>query len=110
LGGILVATFGAGLTLMIDAVSFGLSALLIFSLRPEPQVQPEKATMIEDLRLGWKEFVSHTWLWVIVLQFSFIVASYKSVFGLLGPALRIGGSSRLALVLEPWLEASSLSK
>ena len=87
LGGILVAVFGAGVTLMIDAVSFGLSALLVFMLNPMRQVQPEKASVLQDLQLGWREFTSHTWLWVIVLQFSLVVAAMQSVFGLVGPAV-----------------------
>ncbi len=89
LGGLLVAAFGAGLTLAIDAASFGASALLVMSLRPKRQLQPEKASVFEDLRLGWKEFISHTWLWVIVLQFSLLVAAGESVFGLLGPAVAL---------------------
>lgn len=87
LGGILVAVFGAGPTLLIDALSFGASALLVFSLEPRLQVPSEKASVIQDLRLGWREFASHTWLWVIVLQFSLLVASMESVFGLIGPAV-----------------------
>jgi predicted MFS family arabinose efflux permease len=87
LGGVLVAAFGAGMTLFIDAISFGVSALLVLSLKPKIQIQPEAASMLEDLRLGWREFTSHTWLWVIVIQFSLIVAAAESVFGLLGPAV-----------------------
>jgi predicted MFS family arabinose efflux permease len=87
LGGVLVAVFGAGVTLLVDAVSFGVSALLVFSLKPTAQIRPEVASVFEDLRLGWKEFTSHTWLWVIVLQFSLIVAAGESVFGLIGPAV-----------------------
>jgi len=87
LGGLLVALFGAGMTLLIDAISFGISALFVFSTRPNLQIQPAAASVFEDLRLGWKEFTSHTWLWVIVLQFSLIVAAVESVFGLIGPAV-----------------------
>jgi predicted MFS family arabinose efflux permease len=87
LGGVLVSTLGAGMTLLIDGLSFGLSALLVASLRPRTQRPPEAATILEDLRLGWREFVSHTWLWVIVAQFSLVVAVHESVFGLLGPAV-----------------------
>jgi MFS family permease len=89
LGGLLVAIFGAGTTLLIDAVSFGLSALLVASMRPRIQARPEKATVFEDLRLGWAEFTSHTWLWVIVAQFSLLVAVHESIFGLLGPAVAL---------------------
>ena len=96
LGGILVAAFGAGVTLAVDAVSFGVAALLMLSLRPRQQERPEKASAIQDLRLGWREFTSHTWLWVIVLQFSLLVAAMESVFGLIGPAmarLHMGGAT-----------------
>lgn len=86
LGGLLVATVGAGWTLAIDAFSFGVSAILVFTLAPKIQRPPEKASLLEDLRLGWREFTAHTWLWVIVVQFSLIVAAMEAVYGLLGPA------------------------
>jgi predicted MFS family arabinose efflux permease len=95
LGGILVAAFGAGITLLIDAVSFCVSAALVFSLQPRPQTRSVAASLFEDLRLGWKEFTSHTWLWVIVAQFSLIVAASEAVFGLIGPAVareQMGGA------------------
>ncbi len=95
LGGILVAVFGAGTTLLIDAISFGVSALLVISVKPKLQITPEAASVFEDLRLGWREFTSHTWLWVIVVQFSLIVAVGEGVFGLIGPAVtreQMGGA------------------
>lgn len=95
LGGILVAVFGAGTTLLIDAISFGVSALLVISVKPKLQITPEAASVFEDLRLGWREFTSHTWLWVIVIQFSLIVAVGEGVFGLIGPAVtreQMGGA------------------
>jgi predicted MFS family arabinose efflux permease len=89
LGGILVTTFGAGMTLAVDAISFGFSALLVMSLKPRRQAQPEQASIFEDLAQGWREFTAHTWLWVIVLQFSLLVAIHESLFGLLGPAVAL---------------------
>jgi len=86
LGGVLVANVGAGYTLAIDAVSFGVSALLVFTVVPKKQRPPEAASLLEDLRIGWREFTAHTWLWVIVVQFSLIVAAMEAVFGLIGPA------------------------
>jgi len=87
LGGILVATIGAGATLIVDAFSFGLSALLVFSLAPRLQAFSASESMLEDLRLGWREFTAHTWLWTMVLQFSLVVAAGEAVYGLLGPAV-----------------------
>lgn len=87
LGGILVSAFGAGVAILIDGVSFGISALLVASLNPRRQTPLGNASFLQDLRLGWREFTSHTWLWVIVVQFSLVVAVWESVFGLLGPAV-----------------------
>ncbi len=87
LGGALVAFFGAGVTLAIDAASFIVAALLVLSLSPRRQVPPAPASLLHDLRLGWREFTSHTWLWTIVLQFSLVVAGFHATMGLLGPAV-----------------------
>ena len=87
LGGVLVATVGPGMTLLIDALTFGAAAILIFTAKPNPQATTPQASIINDLKVGWQEFTSHTWLWVIVIQFSLIVASMEAVFGLLGPAV-----------------------
>jgi len=95
LGGILVATIGAGATLIVDAVSFGLSALLVLSLAPRAQMSAGSESMFEDLRLGWREFISHTWLWAMVAQFALVVAASEAIYGLIGPAVAremMGGS------------------
>jgi predicted MFS family arabinose efflux permease len=85
LAGILVAGVGVGMTLLIDALSFGLSAWLIASLKPAPQVVNVAASVWQDLRLGWQAFIHHRWLWSIVAQFSLLTAGVQAVFGLLGP-------------------------
>jgi predicted MFS family arabinose efflux permease len=85
LAGILVAWVGAGMTLLLDALSFGLSACLIASLKPAPQAATLAASIWQDLRLGWQAFIHHRWLWSIVAQFSLLVAAVQAVFGLLGP-------------------------
>ncbi len=86
LGGILVATVGAGWTLALDGMTFGISALLVYTMRPRMQAAVAHGSILNDLRLGWREFTRHTWLWVIVVQFSLIVAAGEAVHGLVGPA------------------------
>ena len=87
LAGLLVALFGAGIAIAIDATSFVISAMLILSVRAKPQERGKAESLLVDLKLGWREFTSHQWLWTIVLQFSLIVAAVEAVFGLLGPAI-----------------------
>ncbi len=96
LGGVLVATVGAGWTLAIDGASFGISALLIATLTPREQRTSEGSSILEELREGASEFFSHTWLWVIVAQFSLLVGVHESVMGLIGPAVSrasLGGAT-----------------
>lgn len=95
LAGILVAAFGAGVAIAIDAGTFLLSAVLISRINAAHQVRGSAATLLEDLRLGWREFTSHQWLWAMVAQFSILVAAFAPVYGLLGPAIaraQMGGA------------------
>ncbi len=44
-------------------------------------------SMLSELREGWAEFRSHTWLWVIVLQFCVVMMSWYGAFEVLGPVV-----------------------
>jgi predicted MFS family arabinose efflux permease len=95
LAGIMVALFGAGLTIALDALSFAIAGALVWRIRANPQAATQRATLWHDLRLGWREFTAHQWLWAIVLQFTVLVAAMEAVNGLLGPAVArdaLGGS------------------
>jgi predicted MFS family arabinose efflux permease len=92
--GMSVALFGSGPTIAIDALGFGISAVLVSRIAA-PLIKTRPTTMLQDLASGWIEFVSHRWLWVIVLQFSMVVAASASVYGLIGPMVAnqsMGGS------------------
>jgi MFS family permease len=43
--------------------------------------------MLRDLRDGWSEFRSHTWLWAIVAQFGVILMAWYGSFQVLGPVV-----------------------
>ncbi len=93
--GVSVALFGSGPTIAVDALGFGVAALLISRIAAPALTVARSTTMLQDLASGWIEFVSHRWLWVIVLQFSLVVAASQSVYGLIGPLVAnesMGGS------------------
>jgi predicted MFS family arabinose efflux permease len=95
-GGLLVATLGAAPTLVVGALAFGTAAALVGSIRTPDRPPRAPSTLFADLRGGFAEFVAHRWLWVIVLQFSLVVAGMQSFYGLLGPAVarsELGGAS-----------------
>jgi hypothetical protein len=80
------AAFGAVVALSIDAVSFGLSALLIFGMQLNKPVASGHS-LLTDLRHGWSAFVEYTWVWVIVAGFLLFNASSNGVFEVLVPAV-----------------------
>lgn len=87
-GGLLAATAGAGWAIALDAATFGVSAALVATLRPRPQPRAAAgagATLLRDVRDGWREFVAHRWLWTIVAQFSLLVMGFQATYAVIGP-------------------------
>jgi MFS family permease len=84
-GGLLAARFGAGVALAVDAASFAASALLVAGVGTRPQVRSVASSLWSELRAGWREFVSHRWLWTIVLQFTVMTTGWFGTFAVVGP-------------------------
>jgi MFS family permease len=57
------------------------------TLADAPDGRAEKQGLIADLRTGWTEFRSRTWLWVIVAGFSIVNASLSGGLNVLGPVV-----------------------
>jgi MFS family permease len=85
IGGVLVAVIGPGLSIEIDSVSFLVAAVLIALLHSIPTLRTARTGLIAELREGWTEFRSRTWLWAIVLQFSFVNTAYAGTLFVLLP-------------------------
>jgi Transmembrane secretion effector len=60
--GILVATVGAGWALALDAATFAAAAALLIGIRVGPGGRAAASTMLADLREGWREFRSRSWV------------------------------------------------
>ncbi|MFE3200290.1 MFS transporter [Embleya sp. NPDC059237] len=97
-----VALVGAGWALAVNGVGLVLSAALLAALRPTPGTDRGRTSMVSDLREGWREFASRRWLWVIVLQFAFVIAAMQAAFGVLGPVVAkadLGGAPAWSTIL-----------
>ncbi|MFJ4081413.1 MFS transporter [Streptomyces iakyrus] len=87
LGGVLVAAIGPGWGLAVDAASFALAAAS-FALIRVPAAPPAPSPgLVHELRVGWQEFTSRSWVWVIVVAFCFLNAGSTASFAVLGPAV-----------------------
>lgn len=84
LSGVTVALVGPGWALAINSASFLVSALLVRGLRLTAGPRAVSSGWA-DLRDGWREFVSRQWLWVVVAQFSLVVAATSATAAVLGP-------------------------
>ena len=88
--GFLIDAFGVSVTLGIDAASFFISGILIFTFRHlTPRAQHSENAMIDDLRHGWQVFLSFRWIVIIVAAFSFIVMCWAAAENVLGPLIAL---------------------
>jgi MFS family permease len=88
--GLLIDVFGVAFTLAIDAASFFISGLMIFTFRHlTPRAQHTENTMLDDLLHGWKVFLSFRWIVIIVGAFSFIVMCWAAAENVLGPLIAL---------------------
>ena len=79
---------GAGWALGIDAVTFGVSALLVLtSGAPRGDHARPPMTLLSDLREGWQEFRSRSWVWIIVAQFALVNLCFSPCIYVLGPVV-----------------------
>lgn len=101
IAGILLALGTPGWALAVDALSFGASAFFLWRLRTPRRASAQAPDFLDDLRHGWREFVSQSWLWPIVLSGTISNAIYMPAFLVLGPtvaAAELGGSGAWALI------------
>jgi MFS family permease len=88
LAALLVATVGPGWALAINTGTWLASALFLTGVRIPPRpAKAERTSMTQDLREGLSLFVRTTWLWVMVLAFSFLNAIQSGGWFTLGPTL-----------------------
>jgi MFS family permease len=92
--GLLVAATSPGLALLLCGAGMVSTVPLLLSIRagregprPEPAGGTAAPSMLTELREGWSEFWSHTWLWVIVAQFCIVMMAWYGAFSVLGPVV-----------------------
>ncbi len=91
IGTALVLGVGAGPAFAIDAASFLLSAVLLTQVRPRARgtapAGPRQATLRADLREGFREVRSRTWVWATLAAFCVALFSGLAPWFVLGPVV-----------------------
>ncbi len=103
LGALIVAAGSPALALGIDAVTFLISALFMFTMRIARVVRIATASVLADLRGGWRELTSRPWLVAMILSFGAFQLTYFPALSVLGPAVAqdsLGGPTAWGLILS----------
>ena len=112
IGGVLVATFGAGWAIAIDGLTFLTAGLIVFSLRKHtPVAKPASESTLREIKNGWREFTSHKWIVAIVSASTILYACERSIYSIIGPLVakeNLGGPKPWALILAIWSIGSVL--
>ena len=101
-GGLIVASAGAGVAIAVDSASFLIAGLLVFTFRTISRPHDSGEGMFGDLAHGWRVFISFRWVVVVVVSFSTIVMALYGAEQVMGPVLAIdqyGGAAGWAVVL-----------
>src|SRR5580698_958302 len=89
--GLLVAAAGPGWALALCGIGMVATVPMLLSIRARAvgsdASEPASSGLFRELREGWSEFRSHTWLWVIVAQFSVVMMAWYGAFSVLGPVV-----------------------
>ncbi len=92
LAGLLVAAAGPGWALTLCGIGMIGTVPILLSIRGARDRLTAvrdcgEPSLLSELREGWSEFRSHTWLWVIVAQFSIVLMAWYGAFSVLGPVV-----------------------
>ena len=105
LAGVIAATTNPGIVFAFDAVTFAVSATSLALLRLSRSRRPHSQSFFADLKGGWHELVSHTWLWVIVAWASAFLCVVVAPYMTLGPVIAkesLGGPAAWGMIAAGW--------
>ena len=85
LGGVLVAAFNPGWGLFVDALSFFIAGAIVWNLKLPSKAAVESPGIFHDLVVGWREFISRSWVVAMVIAFASINMAFESMLQVLGP-------------------------
>jgi MFS family permease len=102
ISGLVIAFFGIGAIFLIDAATFGISAISLLLLRPQPgQQRAEPQPFFAELAAGWREVVERRWILAAICAFAIsnLAASPFFILGAVIADKELGGSAAWGLIL-----------
>lgn len=101
-GGVLVASVGSGVGLLVDACTFVISAIAIALMsRESAKIRGTTGSVLHDLRAGWTDFRSRTWLVAVVVWAALFHLAVLAPYQVLGPVVArqsLGGAAAWGII------------
>jgi MFS family permease len=88
--GVVVAVAGPGLALTLCAAGMLGTVPLMLAIkggRGPGRAAAGRPGLLAELREGWTEYRSHTWLWATSIQFCLVMMAFNGAFLVLGPVV-----------------------
>ncbi len=102
IAGIIIAVSSPGWAVLIDGLTYAVSVVCLYMISIEWVPSETVETFLTQLRSGWTEFWSRTWLWVIVVEFSCVNVLIFAPMFVLGPVIAkqsLGGAPAWGFIL-----------
>jgi MFS family permease len=102
IGALIVAAGSPAWAIAIDSLTFFASAALIASMRLAAMVRVASASILGDLRDGWRTFVERPWAVAMVVSFGLFQLTYFPALLVLGPLVakeELGGAGAWGTIL-----------
>jgi hypothetical protein len=102
IGALIVAAGSPAWAITIDSITFFVSATLIASMHLRATVRIASASILGDLRDGWREFIQRSWAVAMVVSFGLFQLTYFPALLVLGPLVakqELGGAGPWGLIL-----------
>jgi MFS family permease len=103
IGALLVASIGEGGALIVDAATFGVSVLCLLALKPRVVERAAPEPFFSDLRGGWREVRSRSWVWSVMLAVVVYHVIVLPSIWVLGPVLmedELNGATSWAVIVS----------
>lgn len=102
IGALIVAAGSPAWAIAIDSLTFFASGALTASMHLAPTVRIASASILGDLRDGWREFIQRSWAVAMVASFGLFQLSYFPALLVLGPLVakgHLGGAGAWGTIL-----------
>jgi MFS family permease len=104
--GVVAAATNPGSVFIVDSATFAVSATSLALLRlSRTRREGERRSFFADLKGGWHELITHTWLWVIVAWAATYLGIVIAPWMTLGPVVAkesLGGAAAWGLISAGW--------